>query len=211
MAAGLAEARQPWACSFGSGASVTVKSDATIDDAALCQRVSAGDQAAFALLAERHAGRAYASALRVVRSSADAEDVAQDAMVRLWERAGTIEVGPNGVGPWVSRVAVNAALDRLRRRRPHDPDALETLAEPPRQHEALDDDDRARTVRDAIEQLPARQRLALLLFHFEDLSQQDVAAALEVSEEAVESLLARARRGLRAALADEWRDLIPRP
>lgn len=56
--------------------------------------------------------------------------------------------------------------------------------------------------------LPERQRLALVLFHFEGLSQVEVGAQMGISDEAVESLLARARRGLKAALKDDWRDLI---
>lgn len=180
-----------------------------LDDAALCLAVASGDAKAFAVLADRHSARAYASALRVLKVSADAEDVAQDALVRLWEKAGEIEVGPGGVGPWVGRVAVNRALDRLRRRRPQDADALETLTEPAMQTRGMEDDYRAKEVRNAMDSLPERQRLALNLFHFEDFSQAEVAAALGVSEDAVESLLARARRGMKSALADHWRDLLP--
>jgi RNA polymerase sigma-70 factor (ECF subfamily) len=82
-------------------------------------------------------------------------------------------------------------------------------AEPARQLDSLAEQDLSRRVDQALKALPDRQRLALTLFHFEGLSQSEVGARLGISDEAVESLLARARRTLKATLRDEWQNLLP--
>ena len=82
------------------------------------------------------------------------------------------------------------------------------MAEAPTQATGLEEQDLARRVGEAMNTLPERQRRALTLFHHEGLSQAEVGEILGVSDEAVESLLARARRTLRAALEKEWKGLL---
>ena len=178
-------------------------------DRELLAEVRAGHQPAFRRLVERHLPRMLSVARRLLGNDAEAEDVAQEAALRLWRNASKVEVGDAGLGGWLYRVTSNLALDRLRGRRKEDPDALEVLSVAPQQQRGLVERDLTARVDAALQALPDRQRAALVLYHYEELSMAEAGEILEISAEAVESLLARGRRALRAALADEWRALLP--
>lgn len=192
------------------GGTPTAAGQGHAGDAQLLARLATGDATAFRGLVDRHLGAVLATARRILGDEAEAEDVAQDVMLRLWNTGGTLEVGDGGVKPWLRRVATNLAIDRFRSRRRIDlRDEVPEVAEAPVQERQLTEREMTGRVGAAIARLPERQRLALNLFHMEGLSQIEVARALGVSDEAVESLLARARRTLKAALQDEWRELLP--
>ena len=169
-----------------------------------------GDAQAFRTLVDAHLGAMLGNARRMLGDAAEAEDVAQEAMVRLWRNAATLELGPGGLKPWLRRVVTNLAIDRIRASR-----NTSVVAEVPEQPSpalqevGLEARDLSRRVQTALASLPDRQRMALVLFHFEGLSQIEVGESLGVSDEAVESLLARARRTLKSALKDEWQQLLP--
>lgn len=149
-------------------------------------------------------------AQRLLNDAAEAEDVAQEALLRLWRAGSSLDVGPAGVGPWLKRVVSNLAIDRLRTRgRLEVTDTPPEVAQAPGQLQRLEQAELAQRVAAALAALPDRQRTALTLFHYEGLSMDEVGHMMGVSDEAVESLLSRARRTLRAALAAEWRDLLP--
>jgi RNA polymerase sigma-70 factor (ECF subfamily) len=180
-----------------------------VTDAALATLAGAGDTAAFRTLVARHLPAMLAVGRRMLRDDAEAEDVAQEAMLRLWRTVGRLEVGAQGLRPWLRRVVANLAIDRVRARR--HVDVVEEAPERPQradQVSRLEDIDRTRRIDAALQALPERQRVALVLFHYEGASQAEIAAAMDISEEAVESLLARARRALRTSLAADWRDLL---
>lgn len=179
------------------------------EDAELLLRLRNGDADAFRQLVERHLGSLLAIARRMLRDDAEAEDVAQEALLRMWRLAASLEVGSAGMEPWLRRVVSNLCIDRLRSGK-----KVVVVDEVPEQSEAagqlrdLEADDLARRVDAALQALPERQRLALTLFHFEGLSQIEVGHAMDISDEAVESLLSRARRALRVSLKDEWLGLL---
>lgn len=179
------------------------------EDAALAVKVASGSRAAFRHLVDRHLAFVVAVARNVVGDGAEAEDIGQEAFLRLWKSAGSLKIGADGIRPWLGRVARNLAIDYLRsRKRLEDRDETPELVIQPSQQDHVEAGDRRARVRQAIDQLPDRQRVALTLFHFEAFSQADVADALQVSQDAVESLLARARRRLKKELEQDWRALI---
>lgn len=180
-----------------------------LDDAGLLARAGSGDATAFRSLLDRYLGAVVASARRILHDDAEAEDVAQEAMLRLWRSAATLQLGAGGVLPWLRRVATNLSIDRIRaRRREFVTDEVPEQAVAATQQDGMDANDVATRVSRALAALPERQRQAIALFHYEGLSQVEVGRALGVSDEAVESLLARARRALKAALKDDWRNLV---
>ena len=169
-------------------------------DAVLVARYAAGDQSAARALTARHAPRVYALARRMLADTAEAEDVTQEAMLRLWRAAPAWE-DRAAVGTWLYRVASNLCIDRLRKRRPLSAEPVPDVAdETPSAFSRLADGDRAAALGRALDGLPERQRLAIVLRHFENRSNPEIAVVLDLSVEAVESLLARGRRALAAAL-----------
>lgn len=170
-------------------------------DMPVLQRIASGDGAACSLLLDRHLPRLHALATRMLGSAADADEVCQDAFVRAWRQASDWKSGGARFSSWLHQVVLNLCRDRLRSRRSSVP--LEQLPEGAHDdtpEQAQSQVDRSRMIRRAMDRLPARQREALLLCHFQDLTQIEAAAVLAVSVDALESLLARARRGLREIL-----------
>lgn len=167
------------------------------EDDALMARVAGGDAAAADALIARHAPRALSLARAMLRDPAEAEDVAQEAMLRLWRQAPSWAAGRARVSTWLHRVVSNLAIDRMRRR------ARLSWEDPPEQEDdapavldALAALERRDALRAALADLPDRQRAALALRHFAELGNPEIAERLGLSVEAVESLLARGRRGL---------------
>lgn len=172
-------------------------------DEELLSRVAAGDAAAVRALVGRKLPRLLALAGRMLGDGPEAEDVAQDAFVRVWKQAPKWRPGEAKFDTWLHRVALNLCYDRLRRRREL------SYAEPPERADEGPAPDRGllaldtgRRVEAALAALPDRQRDAIVLCHYQELGNIEAAAVLEVSVEALESLLGRGRRALRAALAD---------
>lgn len=173
-------------------------------DADIVRRIGAGDARAAETLVRKHLTRIHALAQRMLGDRAEAEDVAQEVFLRAWREAPKWRPGGAKFETWMHRVALNLCYDRLRRRREAtDPDAGLTTPDPaPAADEVWLARQRAMRVQAALAALPERQRAAIAMCHFEEMSQADAAAALELSVDALESLLARGRRTLRASLAD---------
>lgn len=175
----------------------------------LVAQTSKGDASAFKELVDRHLSGALSVARRMLGDDAEAEDIAQEAFLRMWKSAATLEVGPAGVKPWLRRVVSNLCIDRARVRvRLKVTDDVPEVADAPRQLANLEDEELRQRVDRALQSLPERQRLALTLFHYEGMSQIEIGDQMEISDEAVESLLARARRQMKVALKPEWQGLV---
>jgi RNA polymerase sigma-70 factor, ECF subfamily len=176
-------------------------------DVALFQRIASGDALAFRELSSQHLTMVLTYATRLLGNPADAEDVAQETFLRVWQKAGTFQPRARA-RTWLLAIAHNLAVDRLRRRKV-------------RSEESSSDDERvfgpsseepaglllrkltALEVERALQALPDRQRMAILLAHEQGLSGAEIADVLSSTPEAVESLLARGRRTLRTLLLAE--------
>jgi RNA polymerase sigma-70 factor (ECF subfamily) len=169
-------------------------------DEALMAKVARGDERAFQLLSRRHLPAMLGVARRILGNAAEAEDVAQEAFMRVWTHAPRWQPLAQ-FRTWLTRVVVNLCLDR-KRRAPWV--ALETAGEivdpTPGAGERAEVDERERMLATAIEKLPARQRSAIVLTYGEGMSNAQVAEILDTSVSAVETLLVRGKQNLRRAL-----------
>ncbi len=170
-------------------------------DAELLARIGRGEETAFRTLVTRKLPRIHALALRLLGDSGAADDVAQDTFLRAWRQARDWRPGQARFDTWLHRVALNLCTDRLRKRR----DIL--VSEPPEQadpslrvDQRLERDEAVQRVQAALARLPDRQREAIMLHTYQELSNVEIAQVLEISVEALESLLSRARRTLRSLL-----------
>jgi RNA polymerase sigma factor (sigma-70 family) len=179
-----------------------VEAEADTDEA-LVVRIGRGDPAATRAFVGRKGPRMLALAKRMLGDATEAEDVVQELFMRVWRQAPSWTPGPARFDTWMHRVALNLCYDRLRKRRE------QPMAQPPEQVDTspapdsgLMAADLGKRVDQALGLLPDRQREAIVLCHYQSLSNIDAAVLMEVSVEALESLLSRGRRALRASLAD---------
>lgn len=165
------------------------------------------DAAAFAELVHRHLDPLHRYLFRLTGSADDAEDLAQETFLRVWQRSASYRPGVVRLTTWLHRIAHNLAVDAARRRQP------EPLEDGVDADTALADDgaDPARSAAgaelerhldQAIAMLPPNQRAALLLCQVQGFANRDAAAIMGVSVRGLESLLARARRSLRLAMTE---------
>lgn len=188
---------------------MTQNSNAPSDDA-LLRLFANGEQAAARELTQRLGPRAIGVAFRVLGDRAEAEDAAQEAMMRLWKMAPDWVPGQAKVSTWLYRVTLNLCLD-IKRRRRAGMSRLEDVPEPvdPGMNAAehLQEKARSDALQHALGALPDRQREAVILRHLEGLANPEIAEIMEISTEAVESLTARGKRALSRALSGKREEL----
>ncbi len=183
--------------------------DAITDDALLVLFAN-GDPAAARVLTTRLGPRVLSQAWRMLGERDEAQDVTQEALLRLWRIAPDWRQGEAKVTTWLYRVTANLCTDRLRRRRGGVPD-IEDVPEMADPVAPVDEQMQQRTRMDALQealnQLPDRQRQAVVLRHIEGLGNPEIAEIMEISTEAVESLTARGKRALSDHLAARREEL----
>src|SRR5262245_60800688 len=167
------------------------------------------DSAAFALLLDRHLAALGRFLYRFSRNTADADELAQESFLRVWKEASRWQPNRVRFTTWLYRIARNLAIDQHRRRREVTGDAIPEPVDDADPAGTLEAEDRRMRVRAAIDALPERQRSALLLCHFQGFSNQEAADILEVSVDALESLLSRARRALKTSLRTLVEGVVP--
>lgn len=187
-------------------------SDATpdrLEDEELLVAVGRGDRRAARELMRRTTPRILGLANRLLNDPVEAEDIVQETFIRVWNAAERWQPGRAKVSTWISRIAINLCYDRMRRRREHlTDDVPERVDETPSQEASLVRQQSGNRVAAAVAELPDRQRMALEFVHFQEMSNIEAAKLMEISVEALESLLARGRRKLKTILLEQAGDLI---
>jgi RNA polymerase sigma factor (sigma-70 family) len=180
-------------------------------DEALLVLYANGDPDAARILAQRLVPRVLGYATRLLGNRADAEDIAQEVLLRLWRAAPDWRSGEAQVSTWVYRVAANLCTDRLRAQNRKGLKALDDVAEPedgaPTVLSGMIAADRQAALQAALAQLPDRQREAVVLRHIEGLANPQIAEVMQIGVEAVESLISRGKRALAALLAGRRHEL----
>ncbi len=189
-----------------------VPDDEGSSDEALMAAIATGDRAAFGELVKRHLSRAIGVASRMLGSRVDGEEIAQEAFVRVWSYAPRWRPVDNGRGApfrtWLYRIVLNLVIDRKRQRTlvPID-DSWDPIDESDDGFAQLYSRQISETVAAAVGRLPERQRAVLMLCFFEGRSNIEAGKMLSLTVSAVESLLVRARRSLRADLGGIYAEL----
>lgn len=180
----------------------------SFSDDELLERMRADDSQAYRVLVERHIDRAYGLALRILKNPADAEDVVQDSFVKAWSNRQAWQAGRAKFGTWLYRVIVNRCVDLHRAPKGEWIDDVPELAD--------DAEDSITSIHkrqvygqleDALERLPAQQRVAVVLSYYEEMANAEIADVMGASISAVESLLKRGRQRLRELLRRAEKDV----
>lgn len=175
-----------------------------VSDDTLMVLYANGDQDAARMLTFRHVPRVLSLSKRLLWDATEAEDVAQEAMLRLWRIAPDWRNNEAKVSTWLYRVTSNLCTDRLRKKRTS---ALDDVSEPmddaPSVEMTMTAADRAEALQQAMNHLPERQKLAVTLRHIDELSNPEIAEIMDISVDAVESLTARGKRTLAKLLLNQ--------
>lgn len=181
---------------------------ATDIDDELLARVAANDESAFRQLVERHIDRAYGLAVRILNNGADAEDVVQDALLKVWTQRGRWEGGRAKFSTWLYRVVTNRCIDLRRRPRGEDVESVpEPIDERPDAVTAMQRHEVGDMLEAAMQKLPDQQRVAVILSYHESMSNSEIAKVMETTVAAVESLLKRGRQRLKQLLRQAEGDI----
>ena len=178
------------------------------EDSELLDRLATGDEVAFRVLVERHIDRAYAIALRIAGNAADAEDVVQDTMLKVWTHRGRWQHGRAKFSTWLYRVVSNRCIDLRRKPRNENVDAVPEVADDrPDASSVIERNEVNDLLGAAMQRLPEQQRVAVILSYHEDMSNGEIAEVMDTTVAAVESLLKRGRQQLRELLRRHERDI----
>lgn len=174
-------------------------------DEDLMARIAGGDRLAFDVLAKRHLNRVYAITRCMVKAQADAEDIAQDVFTRLWVYGPRWKEDKAAFTTWLYRIVVNCCHDHMRKNKKHQGGELDenTAGAEPDGEQRYAETERNEKVKAALQALPERQRMAVMLCYFEGMTNPEAAAAMDMHIKALEGLLVRARRAMKGMLEEE--------
>ena len=178
------------------------------EDSELLDKLATGDEVAFRMLVERHIDRAYAIALRIVGNAADAEDVVQDTMLKIWSHRGRWQHGRAKFSTWLYRVISNRCIDLRRKPRNENVETVPEVADgQPGAVEIIERNELNGMLELAMQRLPEQQRIAVIFSYHENMSNGEIAEVMDTTVAAVESLLKRGRQQLRELLRRHERDI----
>ena len=178
------------------------------EDSELLDKLATGDEVAFRMLVERHIDRAYAIALRIVGNAADAEDVVQDTMLKIWSHRGRWQHGRAKFSTWLYRVISNRCIDLRRKPRNENVETVPEVADgQPGAVEIIERNELNGMLELAMQRLPEQQRIAVIFSYHENMSNGEIAQVMDTTVAAVESLLKRGRQQLRQLLRKHERDI----
>lgn len=171
------------------------------DDEVLMAAVQTGDVRAYEAAVKKHLKSISHYSFRMLGNSKDTEDITQETFLRLWTHAASWRAEKASLSTWLHRIAHNLCIDYLRK------DKSGITGEYVDEHESPDkpaavpeSEERLAALKDALGQLPERQRSAIVLNHYHGFSNREIAQIMDISVDALESILARARRGLKTQL-----------
>ncbi|MBL4801711.1 MAG: RNA polymerase sigma factor [Emcibacter sp.] len=192
---------------------MNLKREENILDEQLMTRVGDGDRTAYKMLVDRHLRSYLAFAARIIGDRTEAEDIMQEAFVRVWRNASQWDGGRNVLfTTWFYRVVMNLCID-VKRRRQRKPvseldEAANIKSNTPLPDAYLSDKQMAEKVGEALEYLPDRQRIAMTLCYLQGLGNQEAASVLQISTSALESLLVRGRRRMADLLKAQRQEFL---
>ena len=171
-------------------------------DSDIIPAIQCGDERAFNELLDRHLKTITGLAAHMLGDPVAAEDAAQTTFLRTWQMMPSWQPGQPKLITWMRRVTTNLCLDALKKKKPVFMDRLpEQIDEQKSPEEAALQSGRKAMMQHALAALPDRQRLALTLSYYQNLSQIEGASVMNISVQAYESLLGRARKALKAVIS----------
>jgi RNA polymerase sigma-70 factor (ECF subfamily) len=177
----------------------------------LIANIADGDQLAFNRLVQKHGPKLHNLALRFTGSAADADEIAQETLFRLWQSADKWQPGKARLSTWLFRITTNLCIDLARKKKRHmeisSADPPELIDDQPDTSTILQSRQELQFIEEQISQLPEKQKMTLLLSTQQGKSNKEIAQVLKLSEGAIEQLLVRARRSLRQAYREISHDL----
>lgn len=175
-----------------------------IEEVQLIAQIAAGDRAAFRQLYDRYSRPLFSLAVRMTGDTGAAEELLQDAFLKLWRHAGAFDPGKSRPFTWAITITRRTCIDHLRRRRRQPalttPDDLPDLAAADSVHRAAETSDQVTQLRNALTTLPADQRRVLELALFSEFTQAEIAAQLRAPIGTVKTWIRRGLLALRASL-----------
>ena len=190
---------------------LTVSQDIT--DVELVEQIATGSVTAFEKLMSRNLTKIVSFANHILSDEGEAEDVAQESFLKLWHLAEKYDPQKAKFTTWFYKIVTNLCIDKLRKykkEKHNEPlDKAYEITQDINPDKNIEQQQLARRVQAEIFSLPERQRLALVLCHYQSLKIHEASEIMDISRDAMESLVARARRNLKQSLSKEWRELLP--